>query len=106
MQKIVVKLTDETTEECYIYVARAGDSNAYKIGWATSPRQRFSNLQVGNHTPIDVLSVFPVSGRHVERKIHDIFANQRIRGEWFSLTTTDLLDIMDEDRRLLLIGTG
>lgn len=72
-----------------IYFARAGDSDAVKIGWAIDVPSRIAELQMGNHLELRTLRTIEGAGS-VERWLHRHFADRRIRGEWFRLDETML----------------
>jgi DNA-binding transcriptional regulator YdaS (Cro superfamily) len=64
----------------FVYAIDGGD--AVKIGWATNPVRRLSELNVGSprrHTLIG----FKVATKFDERRIHSECSQHRIRGEWF-----------------------
>lgn len=70
----------------FVYLIRAGASGPVKIGWASDPHKRLAQLQSGNHEQLRLLDCdqFPVEdAREIERDLHQTFAAQRIRGEWF-----------------------
>lgn len=55
-----------------------------KIGVATDVESRFYGLQVANATELELIAVIP-GGYGLEGRIHRLFAQWRIRGEWFDL---------------------
>lgn len=83
----------------YVYLIGPAEG-PYKIGHATSVRTRLGSLQCGNwqelfihHTVTIQANLAPV----VEAELHDKFAADRIRGEWFDVDLTrakESLEIM------------
>lgn len=65
-----------------IYMIRAGEDGPVKIGCADDPEGRLIYLQGGNHLELSIIRLMP-GGIAVERQLHQTFADQRIRGEWF-----------------------
>jgi len=66
----------------YVYLMK--HSNGFvKIGFSTNPRAREKTLQAEDPR-IEMLGFFAASN-DVERKLHQIFADLRVRGEWFRL---------------------
>ncbi|ART68194.1 hypothetical protein BTO20_05995 [Mycobacterium dioxanotrophicus] len=61
-----------------------------KIGYATSVQARFADLQVANASELTIVLEMP-GGPKLERELHRRFAEHRVRGEWFKLTT-DILE--------------
>lgn len=89
--------------EAHVYFIQAGDSQAVKIGTTIEPlEKRMRTLQTANHTALRLIGAIDLTriehleadgrvqyaqlARWMESKIHAKFAENRIRGEWFSLT--------------------
>lgn len=70
-------------------------SGEIKIGLAKDVASRISTMQTGNHLEIAVLAVTS-GGVSQERAYHRLFAEHRIRGEWFRPHS----DILAEIERL------
>jgi hypothetical protein len=66
----------------YVYVMKHV-CGLFKIGKATNPKVRERTLQAED--PRLELVAYAPCGRKVESKLHKIFADKRVRGEWFSL---------------------
>jgi len=78
-------LTDKST---FIYVMIDKNTGYYKIGKSVNPKYREKTLQSEKPT-IEMLHVF--SGKSSdEKKLHEIFKQKRIRGEWFDLSGSDV----------------
>ena len=78
----------------YIYVIQDGEF--YKIGSARKVENRLKVLQVGNPRPLKVIFKQEVQGKKViflEKKLHKIFAKKHSLGEWFKLTTEDIVKL-------------
>jgi hypothetical protein len=67
-----------------VYFIQAERGGAVKIG-VTSQRleSRLNQIQTGHPEPLRLIGWLP-GGRGVEGKIHAAFADERLRGEWFS----------------------
>lgn len=73
-------------ERHHVYFIRAKGTEAVKIGRAKYPKRRVALLQVGNHMELELLGYFGVEAaraEQAEREMHNLFAAQKIRGEWF-----------------------
>jgi hypothetical protein len=72
-------LPDDKKESVVYFVAVRG---FIKIGWTTNWRRRFTELQISNPEPIDILLII---GRPkvYEKTMHAKFAEFRANGEWF-----------------------
>lgn len=71
----------------FVYIIRAGNRGAIKIGVARNVQRRVDLLQTGNAFKLNILAVIRCASRKeaemIEKGIHKRFAKQRIRGEWF-----------------------
>jgi hypothetical protein len=67
-----------------VYIAGAGP-NTVKIGFTTNMRVRLKGLATGSPAEIEVLAVFPGTTAD-ERELHQRFAKDHLRGEWFRLS--------------------
>ncbi len=66
-----------------VYFIRAGDR--VKIGMTASLPGRVDQLQVSTQEKLEILLVVP-GGRAEEKQVHALFAADRVRGEWFTLS--------------------
>lgn len=67
-----------------VYFAQEEGGGPIKIGHTNTPLgSRISFLQVGNPRRINVLAAYPGDDAE-ERRLHRLFAKERLRGEWFS----------------------
>jgi hypothetical protein len=71
------------TKRGHIYFVMA--QRHVKIGFATNVPSRVASLQTGNHLELSVQETFS-SYVEAEKMIHERFAKDRVRGEWFNLT--------------------
>lgn len=69
----------------YIYFAKSG--GALKIGFTRSLKGRMQTIQTSCADPVELLMVMPGT-EGTEKFFHDRFADNRLGGEWFSLTGT------------------
>jgi hypothetical protein len=76
--KVMKAANDNATS--YVYFITDGE--AIKIGKADKPKSRLSGLQTSHHKPLRFLATMP-GGAELERELHGVFAQFRIRGEWF-----------------------
>lgn len=71
-----------------VYFVRAGNRGAIKIGMADNVEKRVAELQCGNASKLNIISVIKCDSREqafdTERRIHKFFKRQCIRGEWFA----------------------
>jgi hypothetical protein len=84
----------------WLYVmAQRGGGWAIKIGLATDPRTRVQQVQTGSPLPLYLAhTVGPMTAgnaRTLERLIHDVYARQRMCGEWFRMESECGARILD-----------
>ena len=71
-----------------VYFIKCCDKNGYiKIGVANDVHERCLKLQTSTPYELEVVASMKFSGKaaafEAERKLHHLFRNSRIRGEWF-----------------------
>lgn len=79
-------------EKGYIYVISSDFGS--KIGMATDFESRFSSIQTSSPVNLELKRVYSVRDfSKVEKKLHILFKDKHIRGEWFDLVDDDLNQI-------------
>ena len=81
----------------FVYLIHATGTDYYKIGVTRShPRVRLSALQTGCPYGLVLTTAVPVMNmEEVEATIHNWIEHVRVRGEWFSLDDSLLLELRD-----------
>lgn len=69
-------------ESTFVYVMKH-NNGLFKIGKSVNPKAREKTLQAEDPR-LEMIACAPCGGQ-VETRLHKIFAEKRIRGEWFSL---------------------
>lgn len=79
-------------DDGYVYFIQSEmDHEQIKIGWTNFPADRIAKLQIGSPARLSLLYLFKGRvSKKTETEFHKYFANKRIRGEWFRLTSHDL----------------
>lgn len=88
----------------YVYLICDPKNDYYKIGVTTgSIEKRIKKLQTGNGTELHVVSWFECAYPFkLEKLLHAKFCSEREDGEWFSLSTNEILNfkkICEETQR-------
>ena len=73
----------------HIYVMYDENNGYYKIGRSINPKFREKTLQA-EAPKVTALFVSPLTYAANEQVLHREFAQKRIRGEWFSLCSSDI----------------
>jgi len=68
------------------YLIKDLNNNLYKIGYSNNPELRESTLQ-SEKPNIKMVKVWDT---FIEKELHEKYKDQRIRGEWFKLTPTQV----------------
>ncbi len=88
-----------------VYFVRAGNKGAIKIGVARDIKKRLATMQTGNPFELKVIATIPCysveEAFRTEKRIHNLFAKKRIRGEWFCgdinfRSVRDLMEVNEE----------
>jgi hypothetical protein len=70
----------------YVYLIRSEESGMYKVGVSKHPKKRIKQLQTGNGEELTLIESFPSNFPHkVETALHNGYAPDKKRGEWFML---------------------
>lgn len=98
--KRTINLDKETAKPpCYIYFILNYDSQAVKIGIAKNVKRRLASLQTSSPSKLELLGIIKTksvnNARKIEKLLHEKFAKNRIRGEWFK-TNVELLDYIKQ----------
>jgi hypothetical protein len=76
-----------------IYLAQVEGQTGVKIGYSSEhPGTKLSKIQMYHTREVSMPYMGPeVQGvNFLENKLHDLFSNKHIRGEWYALTKTDM----------------
>lgn len=96
VKKRRVSLNERNTEKSFIYAI--GTDTKQKIGFSKNPKKRKEQLQTGNsenlsiHATIEVLSE---NAALLEKHLHKDIAYKRLKGEWFGMTKTEVVDYFE-----------
>lgn len=86
----------QTTSSCYVYLMIDTTNNFHKIGISNNPKYREHTLQSDKPT-IELICAreFPTRelAKDTESMLHKHYAEKRVRGEWFNLDDSDLVNI-------------
>lgn len=74
-----------------VYLLFDGKNNLIKIGHSKTLNIREKTLQ-GENPNWDLITAW-IAPQKIETELHNKYSKNRIRGEWFSLTYCDLIDI-------------
>lgn len=88
----------QTAQYCYVYLMIDKNTNLYKIGMANDPEHRERTLQSEKPTIEKIIEKKLPSRNYassVEKMLHSLYAEKRVRGEWFELSALDRWQIME-----------
>lgn len=90
-----IEIVSQVRGHSCVYIT--SNKGAYKIGYTNNLASRYTTTQ--KPPAVQLVHAFTCSGQGTEKKLHQLFANKRISGEWFELAGNDLewlLSISDE----------
>lgn len=70
----------------YVYFIADDFAETVKIGFSKNPWARVKDLQTGRHSKLSVVATVKTTDAS-EVKVHDLFADERAGGEWFSYSS-------------------
>ncbi len=85
----------------FVYVIRAGtgSKSPIKVGVADNVQKRLKQLQTGNPKQLFLVMHFECNDRahafRLEKTIHDILKGQRLFGEWFSVSRSNVMKLLN-----------
>lgn len=80
-------------ETAFVYLIKNFDNGQIKIGFSCNPQDRIKEIKTSCHSA--KLIFFAKGTMDEEKYLHEIYSNQRIKNEWFSLSNIDIKDIQD-----------
>ena len=75
----------------FVYLMHNSKNNLIKIGKSRNPHYREKTLQA-EEPEITMIAIWKASER-LERHLHNLYNDKRLRGEWFKLTFKDLKEL-------------
>jgi hypothetical protein len=75
-----------------VYMMRVGGEGPVKIGRAANALQRLRTFQGNHHQRVDIIRLFE-GGEVEEFRLHMMFADLRLHGEWFTFSDRLLGDV-------------
>jgi len=79
-----------------VYFIRAKETNRVKVGFSISAIARLAQLQTGSSSLLILEHCFSVKDtRHSEAVIHGDLRRFRLHGEWFEISSDDLLEYIE-----------
>jgi len=69
-------------EKIKTYLMKNNHTKLYKIGYSKNPKHREKTLQ-SQEPNIKMVKVW---NKNIEKKLHKLYSEYRVRGEWFDLT--------------------
>ena len=82
----------------YVYIIENQDSGAIKIGVAHNVEKRIKQLQTGSVSELNLIyrSNICSNAFEVEKFMHDKFNNRHIRGEWYNVGKTEVINELEK----------
>ena len=85
----------------YVYLIRSEETGMYKVGVSKHPKKRIKQLQTGNSEDLTLIHSFPSHYPHkVEVALHNGYAPNKKRGEWFGLGLEEEFDFINQAAKI------
>ena len=75
-----------------VYIIKSND--LYKIGYTTNLKNRFAFYKVHNPNPLILFYAESVNAFELESLIHQKYKGNRKRGEWFSFSNEEIINVL------------
>lgn len=87
----------------YVYIIENQDNGAIKIGVAQNVEKRLKQLQTGSVSELEMVyrSILCSNAFEVEKFMHEKFKDKHIRGEWFNLDKTIVINELEKQKFVL-----
>jgi hypothetical protein len=80
----------------YVYLIGTNVFWWYKIGKSVSPEVRVRDIGILLPFKIEVMAIWKASDHHaMEKALHEMYAANRINGEWFHFKKKEVQDLID-----------
>ena len=93
----IKEITKPSEEPCYTYIMHNLDNNRYKIGMSKYPKVRERTLQSAEPN-VELIYTQKHANRRLARQrekyLHNLFRHYKYRGEWYTLSSRELDEIM------------
>ncbi len=86
----------------FVYLFKGKELGLYKTGF-TSKEDAYARKASGQTFSAEELipaGHFRAASKRTEKVVHELFAANRVRGEWFALTEQDIANLLDEEWRI------
>ena len=85
----------------YVYIVQSLEDGFFKIGVSKNPKKRICQLQTGNSSELKLIeSYFSKYAYKIEKALHNQFSYLRKEGEWFDLSLIEVLDFIDNCKKI------
>lgn len=97
----VYSLFSKEVTKGYVYVIKQTGEHLYKIGYTKNSdiTKRLSQLQTGNPYRLEIVGSFQCRGQATAKVIHSLFSEQCKIGEWYTLSSQEVKNILDPNWR-------
>lgn len=90
--------TPATGRGVALYAISQGET--VKIGISANPKLRMGDLQFATSAPLELAKTWRfhnrLAARRAETVMHELFASERMHGEWFKLELERVINVADE----------
>lgn len=82
----------------FVYILHAEGTNRFKIGYSADPEKRCQSVSQQSPFPIVLIHSYPSDNAYKdEQKLHNMFSNRRIHGEWFCFDSIEHIKVLIDE---------
>jgi hypothetical protein len=92
----VTEVSDQAPRS-FVYFVRVAEQAVFKVGISNTPTKRLQGLQTGCPYELQLYATALIRDtKAAEEQVHRILASRQIRGEWFSISPSEVNTILDK----------
>ena len=82
----------------FVYILHAEGTNRFKIGYSADPEKRCQSVSQQSPFSIVLIHSYPSDNAYRdEQKLHNMFSNRRVHGEWFCFDSIEHIKVLIDE---------
>ena len=103
LKEIEKLLPEVSTDSSFVYIVKNMDTNNIKIGVSKDVYKRLETFRTGNDCQLELVykSIICSNTFDLESKVHEEFKDFHVRGEWFRVSESKVIEYLEKARYIL-----
>ena len=103
LKEIEKLLPEVSTNSSFVYIVKNMDTNNIKIGVSKDVYKRLETFRTGNDCQLELVykSIICSNTFDLESKVHEEFKDFHVRGEWFRVSESKVIEYLEKARYIL-----